>query len=151
MAGAGTPFERALNQAADGRLDAAAFHRNFEPMLAVLQRLLGGRSGHVLEIGSGTGQHVAGFAAALPALSWWPSDLSERNLASIEAWRRHSGAENVRAPVALDAADPALVLGGEDRPPAEELTAIVSMNVIHIAPWRGVRGYFAGRGPAPCA
>ena len=43
-----------------------AFHRNFEPMLAVLQRVLSDRSGHVLEIGSGTGQHVIGFAGPCP-------------------------------------------------------------------------------------
>ena len=75
--------------AADDRLDAAAYHRNFAPMLAVLRRVLGDRSGHVLEIGSGTGQHVVGFAEALSAFTWWPTDPNPNHLKSIKAWRRH--------------------------------------------------------------
>ena len=128
-----TEFVRGTD-AADDRLDGAAYHRNFAPMLAVLQRVLRDRSGNVLEIGSGTGQHVVGFAEAMPALTWWPTDLSPNHLKSIEAWRRHSGVANVAPPFALDATDPATWPGGEGRPPAEALTAIVSMNVIHIAP-----------------
>jgi hypothetical protein len=48
--------------AADGRLDSAAFHRNHAPIWSALSRFLGGRSGDVLEIGSGTGQHAVAFA-----------------------------------------------------------------------------------------
>ena len=47
---------------ADGRLDAAAFHRNHAPIWAVLQPFLAGQTGDVLEAGSGTGQHVVHFA-----------------------------------------------------------------------------------------
>jgi SAM-dependent methyltransferase len=146
-----TPFERQLGKDPDGRLDAPAFHRNFEPMLAVLQSRLGDRSGHVLEIGSGTGQHAAGFARAFPDLTWWPSDVVPRNLASIEAWRKASGGGNERPALALDVADPALHLEGEDMPPAGALTAVVSMNVIHIAPWAVCEGIMriAGRDLAP--
>lgn len=122
-----TSFDRQLDTKADGRLDAPAFHRNIEPMLAVLRRVLAGRSGDVLEIGSGTGQHVTRYAAAFPALTWHPSDISRRNLESIEAWRRHDGLENLRPPVALDATD-------ADAEPPGTLQAVISMNVIHIAP-----------------
>jgi len=117
--------------AADDRLDAGAFHRNFEPVMAVLRRVLGGRSGHVLEIGSGTGQHVIGFAAAMPALTWQPTDLNPNHLKSIEAWRQQSGVANIAPPFALDATDPETWLGGDGRPPVQALAAIVSMNVIH--------------------
>jgi SAM-dependent methyltransferase len=133
--------------AADDRLDAAAFHRNFEPMLAVLQRVLSGRSGQVLEIGSGTGQHVVEFAKAMPALTWQPTDLNSNHLKSIEAWRRQSGVTNIAPPFALDATDPETWLGGKGRPPSQALAAIVSMNVIHIAPWSVCEGIMriAGR------
>ena len=62
----------------DGRLDAAAFHRNHAPIWAVLQKFLAGKSGDVVEAGSGTGQHVVHFATHTPAIAWWPSDLNER-------------------------------------------------------------------------
>ena len=75
----------------DGRLDAAAFHRNHEPIWAVLQKFLAGKSGDVVEAGSGTGQHVVHFAKHTPGIIWWPSDLNERHLKSIEAWRAHVG------------------------------------------------------------
>jgi hypothetical protein len=65
---------------AEGRLDAAAFHRNHAPIWAVLAPLLAGKTGDVLEAGSGTGQHVAHFAAHSPGIVWWPSDLNEAHL-----------------------------------------------------------------------
>jgi SAM-dependent methyltransferase len=138
-------FDRRI-EAADDRLDGTAYHRNFAPMLAVLSRVLRDRSGHVLEIGSGTGQHVVGFAEALPTLTWWPTDPNPNHLKSIEAWRRHSGLANVSPPFALDVVDPEARLDGEGRPP-KGLAAVVSMNVIHIAPWSVCEGVIrlAGR------
>ena len=138
-------FDRRID-AADERLDAPAYHRNFAPMLAVLQRVLRYRSGHVLEIGSGTGQHVVGFAKALPTLTWWPTDPNPNHLRSIEGWRAHSGMANVAPPFALDVVDPEARLDGEGRPP-EALAAIISMNVIHLAPWSVCEGIMriAGR------
>ena len=75
----------------DGRLDAAAFHRNHQPIWAVLGRLLAGRSGDVREAGSGTGQHILYFASRRPDLVWWPSDYNDNHLTSIAAWRRQAG------------------------------------------------------------
>ena len=48
---------------------APACERNREPILHVLQRHFGDRR-HVLEIGSGTGQHAVHFASAMPWLQW---------------------------------------------------------------------------------
>ena len=59
----------------DGRLDAPAFHRNHEPIWAVLAKFLAGKSGDVLEAGSGTGQHVVHFARLTPEITWGRSDL----------------------------------------------------------------------------
>jgi SAM-dependent methyltransferase len=128
----------------DGRLDAAAFHRNHAPIWAELQKFLGGRSGDVLEVGSGTGQHVVHFAKQAPDITWWPSDLNERHLRSIEAWRAHAGLPNIRPPVSIDLSDPAWSSSVQDRGGPAEWLAVFCANVIHIAPWRVAEGLFAG-------
>jgi SAM-dependent methyltransferase len=116
-----------------GRLHAAAAERNRAPLLEVLRRVLP-PTGLVLEIASGTGQHVSFFAAALPALRWQPSDPSPAHLRSIGAWA--AGADNVAAPVALDV---------EVHPwPVSNADAIVNINMIHIAPWSATEALFRG-------
>jgi SAM-dependent methyltransferase len=128
----------------DGRLDAAAFHRNHAPIWAVLQKFLAGRSGDVLEAGSGTGQHVVHFARHAPDITWWPSDLNEQHLKSIEAWRAHAGLPNIRPPLRIDLTDPAWCPAMHDGSGPPELLAVFCANVIHIAPWRVAEGLFAG-------
>jgi SAM-dependent methyltransferase len=132
----------------DGRLDAAAYHRNHQPIWAVLSRLLAGRTGDVLEAGSGTGQHVVHFAAHTPEITWWPSDFNEQHLKSIAAWRAHAGLSNIQPPhrIDLSGSDWFVRLQGEGGP--KELAAIFCANVIHIAPWSVAEGLFAGGGPA---
>jgi hypothetical protein len=130
----------------DGRLDAAAFHRNHAPIWAVLQKFLAGKTGDVLEAGSGTGQHVVHFAKHTPGIIWWPSDLNERHLKSIEAWRAHAGLPNIRPPLRVDLSDPDWISAMQDGGGPAELLAIFCANVIHIAPWRVAEGLFAGAG-----
>jgi SAM-dependent methyltransferase len=130
----------------DGRLDAPAFHRNHEPIWAVLNRHLSGRSGDVVEVGSGTGQHVIHFARQAPGLTWWPSDLNPRHLASIEAWRGHSGLQNIRSPLRIDLSDPDWCPEMTDGRGPRDLAAVFCANVIHIAPWTVAEGLFAGAG-----
>jgi SAM-dependent methyltransferase len=129
---------------ADGRLDAAAFHRNHEPIWAVLEKFLARKSGDVVEAGSGTGQHVVHFATRTPDITWWPSDLNERHLKSIEAWRTHAGLPNIRPPLRIDLTDPAWCPEMHDGSGPTELLAVFCANVIHIAPWRVAEGLFAG-------
>jgi Protein of unknown function (DUF938) len=131
---------------ADGRLDAAAFHRNHQPIWAVLEKHLAHQLGDVLEVGSGTGQHVIFFAKHTPDIVWWPSDLNEAHLKSIEAWRVHSGLANVRAPLRVDLTDPAWCAEIEDGSGPKNLRAVFCANVIHIAPWSVAEGLFAGSG-----
>src|SRR5665647_377538 len=90
----------------DGRLDAAAFHRNHQPIWRVLEPFLRGKAGDALEAGSGTGQHVIEFARANPDIVWWPSDLNAQHLKSIAAWRAKAPLGNVRAPLRIDLSDP---------------------------------------------
>jgi SAM-dependent methyltransferase len=129
---------------ADGRLDAAAFHRNHTPIWSALAPFLADRAGDVLEVGSGTGQHVVEFARKAPAIAWWPSDINPAHLASIAAWRAHAALPNLRAPRRFDLSDPRWDAGDTGLP--TDLTAIVCINVLHISPWRVSENLLAGAG-----
>ena len=109
-------------------------------------RFLTGKSGDAVEAGSGTGQHTVEFARQFPDITWWPSDLNENHLTSIEAWRLHSELANIRPPRRIDLSDPAWgdAMKGEGGP--GELLAVFCANVIHIAPWRVAEGLVAGTG-----
>ena len=128
----------------DGRLDAPAFHRNHQAIRAVLQRFLAGKSGDVVEVGSGTGQHVVDFARRFPQIIWWPSDLNPQHLKSISAWRAHAALPNIREPSPIDLSDPAWYPLTQDGSGPGPLLAVFCANVIHIAPWRVAEGLFAG-------
>jgi len=110
----------------DARRRSAAAERNRAPILAVLQRVLPAH-GVALEIASGTGQHVAHFAAALPGWHWQPSDGDARALASIDAWC--AGLANVRPAIPLD-----VMRARWDGAP-ERVDAIFCANMLHISPW----------------
>jgi SAM-dependent methyltransferase len=130
----------------DGRLDAPAFHRNHEAIRAVLLKFLAGKAGNVLEAGSGTGQHVVDLARHLPGIVWWPSDLNEAHLKSIDAWRACSQASNIRPPLRIDLSDPDWCSAMKSENGPNELLAVFCANVIHIAPWRVAEGLVAGAG-----
>ncbi len=115
---------------------APACERNKDHILAVLQEVLPS-VGTVLEIGSGTGQHAAYFAAYLPRLIWQPTDLWQ-NLPSIRAWCAEAGLPNLRAPLELDLLSESW--------PMTSARAIVCINTIHIVAWKGVENLFAGAG-----
>ena len=131
--------------APDGRLDGPAFHRNHNAIWSAIAGFLSVQAGDVLELGSGTGQHAAAFAARSPQLTWWPSDIYPSHLASIEAWRRQAGLANLRAPQRIDLNDPDWTWDG-DGPSGRKLTAMLCINVLHIAPWRVAQNLIAGAG-----
>jgi SAM-dependent methyltransferase len=128
----------------DGRLDAAAFHRNHQAIWQALSPFFEGRSGDVVEVGSGTGQHVVEFARHTPDIAWWPSDLNEAHLRSIEAWRTHAQAGNVRAPLRIDLTNPDWCPQMQDGSGPGPLLAVFCANVVHIAPWPVAEGLVAG-------
>jgi SAM-dependent methyltransferase len=116
------------------RRSAPAAERNADPILAVLERVL--PAGLVLEIASGTGQHAAHMARALPRLIWQPSDVDAHALASIAAWVEAAALPNLRAPIELDVdADPWPVTAAD---------AVVCINMIHIAPWTAALALLRG-------
>jgi SAM-dependent methyltransferase len=116
-------------------LTAPAVARNRDAILAVLRRVLPER-GLVLEIASGSGEHAAYFAAALPGLVWQPSDPDPSALRSIAAHRAMAGVPNLHPPLVLDAAAPDW--------PVTRADALVAINMVHIAPWRATQGLVAG-------
>ena len=121
-------------------LSSPAALRNRGPILEVLERHLPGR-GAVLELASGSGEHVTHFAAALPDLVFQPSDPEPDARASIAARIEQSGLTNVRAPIDLDATSESWALPAEI---ADSLAAILCINMIHIAPWHATLGLLDG-------
>ena len=120
-----------------GALTAPAVARNREPILAVLRRVLPER-GLMLEIASGSGEHAVHFAAAMPDLTWQPTDPDPEALTSIAAHRAAAQLPNLLPPRVLDAAAPVW--------PVTQADAIVAINMIHIAPWSAAEGLMAGAG-----
>jgi len=109
-----------------------ACERNRIPILEVLRGHFADRR-HVLEIGSGTGQHAVHFAAALPQLTWQTSDL-EPSLPGIRSWIGESGLPNLPQPIALDVTGPW---------PDTRFDAVFTANTLHIMGWPEVCALFA--------
>jgi len=113
----------------DERLDFPASIRNRDPILEVLRSRLPDSEARVLEIASGSGQHVAYFAAHWPELRFVPSDPEPAHRASIAAWCRDL--DNVEAPIDIDAR-----IG----PWPGDFDVVYCANMIHIAPIECTRG-----------
>ena len=121
----------------DIALTAPAVARNRDPILAVLRDVLAA-PGTVLEIASGSGEHAVHFASALPHLVWQPTDPDAQALRSIAAHAAQAQLPNLLSPLELDASAALW--------PVTRADAIVSINMIHIAPWRAAVGLMAGAG-----
>jgi SAM-dependent methyltransferase len=106
-----------------------ASERNRAPILAILKRVFNDRK-HVLEIGSGTGQHAAYFARELPHLVWQTSDVAE-NLPGIREW--------ISDPPPIE-----LEVGKEW--PKVDADAVFSANTCHIMSWQQVQRMIEGIG-----
>jgi len=126
------PGERFYEAPASGACRSApAALRNREPIAQVLREWLPD-SGLVLEIASGTGEHVVYFAEQFPNLEWQPTDVHPDALTSIAAWRTQAGLANVLPPLALDAAS--------SEWPIDRADAVLSINMVHISPWESAIG-----------
>ena len=114
---------------------APATDRNRDVILDVLRERLADRRA-VLEIGSGTGQHAAYFAKALPWLRWQASDVAA-NLPGIRLWLDEAGLPNTPPPLAIDLR--------RDWPDTQ-FDAVFSANTLHIMGWPEVQRLFAELG-----
>ena len=117
------------------RRSAPAALRNRGPIAEVLDDWLP-KSGLVLEIASGTGEHAAYFAEVFPKFDWQPSDVHDDALTSISAWRKEVGFPNLRSPVILDASS--------DNWPIDRADTVLSINMVHISPWASALGLIDG-------
>lgn len=121
--------------AAGERRSAPAALRNRDFIADVLGDWLPPR-GLVLEIASGTGEHAVHFAERFPTLQWQPTDIHPDALTSIAAWRQAADLPNVREPLVLDAASADWPIDAAD--------AVLSINMVHISPWRSALGLLDG-------
>ena len=117
------------------RLHSAPAERNSGPILEVLKRVLPDH-GKVLEIASGTGQHVVAFAQALRGLVWQPSDIDPELRASVESHIAEAALSNIEPPIDLDVTRMPW--------PVDAVDAVICINMIHIAPWRATAALFRG-------
>jgi len=132
----------------DLRQHAPAAERNREPIYAVLATALPA-TGTVLEIASGTGQHAVFLAPQLAPRHWLPSDPNPIARDSIRSWRASDPTPTLHDPLDLDVTQSDWLesvrqwqaTAGQESP---DITAIVNINMIHIAPWAACEGLVAG-------
>ncbi len=117
----------------NGKPFAASAEQNRDPILDVLRRWFV-EPGSVLEVGSGTGQHAVHFAAAMPHLTWQPTEVAG-HIEGIEAWRLDAGLDNVL---------PARELHATGQWPGERYDYVFTANTAHIMHWPEVLAVLAG-------
>ena len=133
-----------LNSEVD--IDALPFSQacenNKQPILDILQNELQGFK-HVLEIGSGTGQHSVYFAPRLPDIQWQTSDVTS-NHRHIAAWHHAYPALNLYSPLAFDLACDAVPINSQlaNSNIAEPYDVIFTANTLHIISWALVERLF---------
>ena len=125
-----------MHAMANELLTSTAADRNKDPILAVLKSVLP-EKGTVLEIASGTGQHICHFAQALPGIRWQPTEPDAASRESIAVRIRESGLGNVAATIGLDVMAPRW-------PVADQYDAVLCINMIHISPWRATHALLGG-------
>jgi Protein of unknown function (DUF938) len=127
-----------MQDSQDLRRYAPATQRNREPILEILRQVLP-PTGTILEISSGTGEHAIFIAPQLAPRHWLPSDPNPDARSSIAAWQKFSPCANIYPPIDLDASSSEWLVDSK-----EPITAIVNINMIHIAPRSAYLGLFAG-------
>lgn len=109
---------------------APACERNQQPIANVLKHAFR-HVKHVLEIGSGTGQHAVFFASEMPWLQWQPTDV-ENNIAGIQAWVDDAALPNLLSPLVLDV---------NNNWPESRYDALFTANSLHIMSWNSVKKF----------
>jgi hypothetical protein len=119
----------------DLRQYAPATLRNRDLIFGVLRDVLP-TEGVILEIASGSGEHVVHFAKKFPSLIFQPSDREPDALQSVAAWMKATGVPNVRPPMILDVSQSPWPIASAD--------GIICINMVHISPWEATLGLISG-------
>jgi len=119
----------------DLRQYAPATLRNRDLILGILRDVLPTK-GVILEIASGSGEHVVHFARSFPDLVFQPSDREPKSLESVAAWVEATRVANVLAPTVLDVSQSAWPIASAD--------GIICINMVHISPWEATLGLVKG-------
>ena len=119
----------------DPRQYAPATLRNRDFIVGVLRDVLPTK-GVILEIASGSGEHVVHFARNFPSLVFQPSDREPDALQSIAAWGKASRVTNARAPMVLEVSQSPWPIASAD--------GIICINMVHISPWESALGLVKG-------
>lgn len=130
------PWLASDQSAVHAKRHAPATSRNREVIADELAKVLPS-SGRVLEIASGSGEHVIYFAQRFPELFWMPTDPDHAALASIKAWSEEAALPNIAPPLHIDAALP-------DSWSVRQADAVLCINMIHISAWAATVGLFKG-------
>jgi hypothetical protein len=131
----GSEFWELLRKMNDRRQYAPATLRNRDFIVGVLRDVLPTK-GVILEIASGSGEHVVHFARNFPSLVFQPSDREPDALQSVAAWLKAMGVTNVRAPMVLDVSQSPWPIASAD--------GIICINMVHISPWESALGLVRG-------
>lgn len=121
----------------NSRYSSPSALRNRAPIFEQLSAVLPA-SGTVLEIASGSGEHILYFARHSPTLSWQPSDPSPKARASVQEWIDAESITNVLPPLDIDASS--------DNWPIKRADAMIAINMVHISPWSATLGLLKGAG-----
>ncbi|ADM09615.1 hypothetical protein PB2503_07799 [Parvularcula bermudensis HTCC2503] len=120
-----------------GKLVSPSVARNKEPIAAAFADTMP-QAGHILEIGSGTGEHGMTLTARFPDLIWQPSDPDDNHRHSIDAYAADT--PRLLSSLPLDVTDD----GWWQAAPLSAYDGVVSINMIHIAPFAAAEGVFRG-------
>lgn len=109
---------------------APSCERNQEPILEVLKGLIHEDDKHLLEIGSGTGQHAVFMAPHFPNLQWHTSELLE-NYTGIKQWLQESQITNIAQPIEFEL--------GQTAFPDIDIDVVFTANTLHIMSSKNVK------------
>lgn len=121
---------------------APAAERNMDVVRDRLLEIVPDSARDLLEVSSGTGQHGARCAPAMPQLRWWPTEVDAGRLASIAAYAADTPSGNLMPPQQLDVTDK----NWETATEPQRADVILNINMVHIAPWAACTGLVRGAG-----
>jgi len=135
------------NMKSGGKIFNGSADRNKGPILDVLKQVHKGQENgakHVLEISSGSGQHVVHFAEQFTQWKWQPSDCAGKYIDSIMAYLDEKKLPNIKEPIVVDVTTDSSSWG--DGTLVNSIDLMININMIHITPIECTHGLFGAAG-----